>query len=122
MKIEALVRWSSFSVKQQDSTEAYLKRLVDGEESEQDIRAEVVHEYSPLVFDMDDVSRFNKANDPDHTTLRFYDSDVFVVKIPYEQFRDLYSEQTGKVILSVLPVEESEEEQDTSGKDEFEDL
>jgi hypothetical protein len=122
MKVEALVRWSELKFTgNNESEEAYLKRLVDGEEPKN--KAEIFYEYSPMVFDTDDISRFNRSNDKEHTTLRFKDGDGYVIKYPYADFMEFYIESTGKTVTSLLPVEylEAQMQEDIENMEDEED-
>jgi len=94
--IEALVRWTEFHQEEQNEVD----RLIDADATKQKIQ--VKFEFSPMCFDMADVDKFNAGNTEGLTVVRFHDSDTFVVKIPYLKFRDLFSEITGKVIMSVI--------------------
>jgi hypothetical protein len=99
MIIEVLVKWADFKIKDRDTEEDYLKRVVDGEEPQQQM--DIKFDYSPMCFDVDDIGRFNRANDPNFTTIRFKDGELYVIKVPYLKFRDLYTELTGKSILEL---------------------
>ncbi len=94
MMIEAMVRWTEMRIKPTDPEEAKYKRLMEGE-TQADFTPEFYHQFAPMVFDLSDVSRFNKSHDRGSTTLRFTDGDVCVVDITYEDFRNLYMQQTG---------------------------
>jgi uncharacterized GH25 family protein len=98
--IEALVRWTEMKFKESDKAEDYLKQVIDGEDPIP--QAEITTEFSPMVFDMEDVVRFNRANTENLTTVRFDDGDVFVVSVPYKKFCELYIQATGKSIVSVI--------------------
>lgn len=111
MKLEALVRWSELKFKESDSTQDYLDRIIGDGEQQQAPKATISYDYSPMVFDTDDISRFNRSNDPEFTTLRFKDGDGYVIKYPYLEFRDLYSQLGGRAIVSITG-EDKEEESD----------
>lgn len=103
MLIEALVRWTELDYKRDDSDEAYAKRIISGEETGPMSAPKFVFDFSPMVFDLNDIVRFNRAHDPNYTTLRFKDGDGFVIKYPYKEFLALWIELTGKNIQCILP-------------------
>jgi hypothetical protein len=103
MLIEALVRWTEMALKKEDKQEAFLRRIVDGDLNPGSLQPEFYYDFSPMVFDIRDVGRFNRAKDPGYTTIRFRDGDGAVIKIPYLEFVDLYIELTGQSIRDALP-------------------
>lgn len=117
--IETLVRWTEIRMKAENSEDALLKRLVDGDETAGRQHPEFYYDFSPMVFDLDDVARFNRSKDPEYTTIRFEDGESFIVKISYKTFVDLWVQQTGKAIYSILPddFEPSEDKKNNSEDD-----
>lgn len=105
MLVEALVRWTEIKLKKEDQEEAFLKRIVDGDETAGAgmVQPEFYYEFSPLTFDMADVSKFNRGAEANYTTVRFVDGDAFTIKVPYLDFQELYSQFTGKIVHSILP-------------------
>jgi hypothetical protein len=101
MKIEVLVRWTELKMKSQNDDESYVKRLVDGNSSTNEVEA--YYDYSPMVMDINDIARFNRSNDVNFTTLRMTDGEGYVIKFPYKEFIELYVESTGKTVMSCLP-------------------
>lgn len=102
MMVELLVRWTDIQKVHTDETEAYLKKIIDGDE-DQHHNAKVVYSYSAMTFNIRDVIRFNKAGDAQHTTIRFADNTSNVVKVTYRDFQKLYVETTGLIIQSFMP-------------------
>lgn len=103
-----MVRWTEMRIKPTDTEENQLKKLVSGEDSPE-YMPEFFYQYSPQVFEIEDVARFNRSQDKKSTTLRFKDGDSCVVDIPYEKWRKLYIQCTGKVIHSTIPDPSSNE-------------
>jgi hypothetical protein len=103
--IEVLVRWTELKMKERNDGEAYLKRIVDGEDNPYD-NLQAYHDYSPMVIDIYDIARFNKSHDTRFTTLRMKDGDGYVIKYPYKDFMELYISSTGRSILSCTPEDE----------------
>lgn len=99
-----LVRWTEVHVKQTDSEQADLKRLLEGKEMPE-FTPEFSFSYSSMVFNINDVVRFNKSQDDKCTTLRMRDGDTFVVAVDYEVFRELYISATGHNIHSFVEKE-----------------
>jgi hypothetical protein len=109
MIIEALARWTELKPgKINPNNDDEINRLINGEiheEGEESYSAalEVSYEYSPIVFNLRDVVRFNRSHDKDHVTLRFKDGEGQVIKFPYESWIKMYSELTGMAINSIVP-------------------
>lgn len=108
MVVEVVVRWTDMQLKNMDSKEIELKRIIDGEEAS--ISAEMSYSYGPMCFDMNDIARFNRSNDDGFTTVRFKDGDGYVVQVDFQAFKQLYAECTGKVI-NVIVNEKKEKRQ-----------
>jgi len=104
-----LARWSELSVKQNnvDKEEAELKRILGNEENEglNLYKTEIIHEYGPVVFEMDDVKRYNRAKEKGHTTVHFDDGDTLVLKIPYIDFLEIDVQYSGKTINDFIPLD-----------------
>lgn len=101
MMVEAMVKWMELRAKKTDGDDAQLRRLVHGEETP-DFIPEIIYSYSPMVFDMEDVSRFNRSSDMKSTTVRFHDGDYCVMDITYEEFRNLWMQLRGDNIHSTV--------------------
>lgn len=102
-KIEVFCRYRKQPSDLTDEDKAYLnaQRIIHGTDSIEDIEAEdEKYEYGGMVLDMNDIKAFNGV-DKVHTCLRFYEGDSFVIKAPYESFKQLYEELTGKYIRTV---------------------
>jgi len=99
-----LVRWTEMHVKQTDSEQADLKRLLTGQELPE-YTPEFSFAYSPMVFDMADIARFNRSQDEKSTTIRMKDGDTFVVAVGYSDFRELYISATGLNVHSFVEKE-----------------
>jgi hypothetical protein len=107
-KVQMLARWSELSIKADkiDPSEAELKRLFHGDSPEQNTyRTEVIHEYGPIVFEMNDVKRYNRAKEAGHTTVYFKDGDTLVLKIPYIDFMEIDIQYSGKQINDFIPAD-----------------
>jgi hypothetical protein len=107
-KVQMLARWSEIAVKrdQTDPGDDELKRLLGSEEPETGMyRTEIVHEYGPLTFDLEDVKRYNRAKERGHTTVHFNDGDTVVLKIPYWEFLEIDIQYSGKQISDFLPID-----------------
>lgn len=108
-KVQMLARWSELSVKQNnvDKEEAELKRILGNEENEglNLYKTEIIHEYGPVVFEMDDVKRYNRAKEKGHTTVHFDDGDTLVLKIPYIDFLEIDVQYSGKTINDFIPLD-----------------
>lgn len=104
--VEVLVRWTEVKVKKTDDNDEYVKRLIKGEsDEEQNPYKNLVayYDYSPMVIDLYDIARFNRSNDPNFTTLRMKDEEGYVIRYPYVEFCELYSQALGRQIFSLVP-------------------
>lgn len=113
--VEVLVRFTEVKMKETDEQENYLKRIVDGDNSNSSSQPELYYEFSPMIFDIDDVARFNKSRDPNLTTILFKDGAGYVVKLTYSEFTELFVKQTGKTVFTVLQDEEEPKIEDDLG-------
>ena len=122
-KVQMLARWSEMSVKQNnvDHEEEELKRLLGNETPEGSVyRTEIVHEYGPVVFEMDEVHHYNRAKEKGHTTVHFKNGEALVLKIPFIEFLEIDVQYSGKTINDFVPLdyvdpedEEMDEESDS---------
>ena len=107
MQVELLVRWTEMRQKLMSDDEAKLKRLLNGDEGDEDGSAmgpvEVVHHYSRETIDLNDIVRFNESMEKGFTTVRYTDGDANVVKIDYEKFKAYYESKMGTKIDSLVP-------------------
>jgi hypothetical protein len=104
--IEMMGRWAELSFKQDTSTEGYLKEILEGKEASE--VPQFGFTYGEIIFDMDDVKRWNSATDRECTILTMADGERIVVKYTFRDFTDLYSQVTGKLIHSVLAPNEED--------------
>lgn len=111
MVVEMMVKWTELklSTPNKSEDELFAERVISGMDTSAP-KAEYYNTYSPMVFEMDDVARFNRSNDPKCTTIRFKDGDGYVILVKYEDFRDLYTECTGSAILSTIDQEDKPED------------
>lgn len=70
---------------------------VDHERNKLLFKRDDKYEYSPLSFDLKDVKMSNSADD-EHTYLRFYGGEQFVIKCDYETFKNMYQFFNGSLI------------------------
>lgn len=108
MKVQMLARWSELAIKSEDvdPNEAELKRILGNDEGEKGMfRTEVIHEYGPVVFEMEDVKRYNRAKEKGHTTVHFNDGDTLVLKISFLEFLEIDIQYSGKQISDFVPVD-----------------
>jgi hypothetical protein len=106
MIVEMLVRWTEMSFKKSKSDDDEIRRIINGDDNSSfgGLQPEITHDYSPIVFNMEDVARFNRGSEPGYTTVRFYDGDAYTMKVSYKEFMSIYSEfKDGKFIHSHLP-------------------
>jgi cell division septal protein FtsQ len=100
MMIELMVRWTEMRIKPNDDNDAKLKKLLDGE-SQPAFTPDFYTQIAPMVFEMNDVARYNKSQDKKSTTVRMKDGDIFIVEVGFDDFKNLYTECTGKAIVIV---------------------
>jgi hypothetical protein len=107
-RVQMLARWSELSIKANniDQEEADLKRIMGTDMNESPLyKTEVVHEYGPVVFEMEDVKRYNRAKEKGHTTVHFDDGDTLVLKIPFLEFLEIDIQYSGKQINDFVPID-----------------
>ena|ERR1700749_3058852 len=109
VKVQMLARWSELAFKKQahDSDEAEVRRIISGDDSMDNgiIHTELVHEYSPITFYMDDVKSYNRSKEKGHTTVKFKDGDTVVLKIPYFEFMEIDIQCSGNHVVDYLPTD-----------------
>lgn len=98
--VEMLARWVEVSMPQEDEEMDEVERLLSNKEEHDPPKFSI--SYAPVVFDILDVVRWNKSSNEDCTILLFNDGERMVVKYPYNTFKDLYMQMTGKAISSVI--------------------
>ena len=90
MMLEVLVRWTEF-------------KTAEGlDDFESTPKFQASYDISPMVIDVNDIKRFNKANEKGYTTIRFDDGDGCVIKYDFDSFSEVYSEMTGKSITRLI--------------------
>mgnify|MGYP001607642878 CR=1 FL=1 len=101
MMIEVLVRWPDLEVR--NDAESKLDQIINGEEP----KVSLTYTYSPMVFSIKDLRAFNKVN-LEHTAIRFYNGDVYTIKVPYPDFKEIYVDATGNSISYYQPISDGE--------------
>lgn len=122
-KVQMLARWSELAIKQNniDQEEAELKRLLGGDQNEAPVyKTEIVHEFGPVVFELEDVHHYNRAKEQGLTTVHFRNGDSLVLKIPFMDFMEIDIQYSGKQVNDFIPIdyvdpedEEMDEETDS---------
>jgi hypothetical protein len=99
MKIQLPVRWSER--RNASSDEAYLKRLIRGEEDGEAVSPEEVqHIYGSVVLDVKDIRAYNDLDD-DHCILRTYYNDSYCVALSLDVLKQVMVELTGENITII---------------------
>lgn len=104
-KVEFLGRFANRKKKtEEEKQEEQIDRLINpdkydrpGKEAE-DVEIEFM--YDPITLDLEDIGQHIRL-DKHHTQLNMKNSSMFVVKIPYDSFNELYQSQMGIYILKV---------------------
>jgi hypothetical protein len=121
VKVQMLARWSELAFKRQqtDPNEAELRRIIGGDDESDNgmIHTEVVHEYGPVTFFMEDVKSYNRSKEEGHTTVKFKDGDTLVLKIPYYDFMEVDIQTSGNQILDYLPLDYIDPQEEILGED-----
>lgn len=117
-----LARWSELAFKKQntDPKEDELRRIISGDDEASNgiLHTEVVHEYGPVTFYMDDVKSYNRSKEAGHTTVKFKDGDTLVLKISYYDFMEVDIQSSGNQVLDYLPLDYVDPEEEILGEDE----
>lgn len=103
-----LARWSELSFRKtnNDPAEDELRRIIGNEASDQNfIKTDIIHEYGPVTFFLDDVKSYNRSKEKGHTTVKFKDGDTLVLKIPYFEFMEIDIQYSGNQVHDFLPTD-----------------
>ena len=98
MTIEVMVRWPDIDIRKTERSD--IDRLIDGEEDS--VEATIKFVYTPMCMELTPDISFNQATDSLHTVVRYPNGDVRVIKFPYEDFKRVFIECTGKTILTLI--------------------
>ena len=110
MKIELLIRWAEKTQDPDKLEEINARRIITGEED--DFNAEsTTYSYDYIVLDTKDIKSFHRLDD-DHLILKMYSEDAYCVKLPYESFKEAYTQLTRKTITELRAVSISEKDLD----------
>lgn len=101
MKVQLPVRWSDHR-KPSNNSEAYLRKIIDGEEPTEDEEIEYV--YGSLIIDTKDIRSYNDI-DEEHCILRTYFNDSYCVALNFEDLKQVMSELTGDNITIIRKME-----------------
>lgn len=112
MKIQVQARWIDNSPKSEDKEELKLKRLIEGDDDDQE--EDLNYVYHPLVLDTKDIKSFNEL-DERHSTIRMYGGDMFTILVSFEGFKEVLMSLTQEninIIIEEEVFEDEEEEED----------
>jgi hypothetical protein len=101
MKVQFPVRWTDRKLPL-DSSDAYIKRVIDGEEVPS---AEPSYTYGTVVLETKDVRCYNDM-DANHSILRTYFNDSYCIAIGFEDLKRLMVEITGENITIISKAED----------------
>jgi hypothetical protein len=123
MKVQLPVRWTD--KKKIDDQEAYIRRLVEGEEAEAASKGEIEFVYGNIIMDVDDIRNYNDY-DAEHCILRTYQDDSYCIAIPLDDLKRIMVELTGqsitvirKQIVSEIPKKPKKKKGDTPPEDDL---
>lgn len=97
MKIEVPIRWKEY-IQTPEALEARNNRRIISGDEDVEVEENVRYYYDYMTFDIEDVIRFYPFNEQ-HTIVCMVDENSFCVHLPYESFKDIYAESTGKLIM-----------------------
>lgn len=99
MKLELLIRWAEKIQDPDKIEEIKARRIITGDED--DMNAEsTTYSYDYIVLDTKDIKSFHRL-DEEHFILKTYSEDAYCVKLPYEAFKDAYTQLTRKTITEL---------------------
>lgn len=99
MKVELYARFPKKKVlSDEEKQEIEIQKLINPDYTHE---SKVEHEYEQLVLDLKDVSEWIRY-DSSHTQIMKYNNIMYIVRIPYEAFNELYEDVTGTQIKKVL--------------------
>lgn len=100
-EIEFLARFpkmKEIELSEDEEQSRMVDRLVSGEPMDgRGKEYEIDFEYAPITVAMEDIVRYYEY-DKNHTTIKFFDGDAFVVKYKYKFFKILREHVTGNFI------------------------
>lgn len=102
MKVEFQCRFKKLILSDEQKAQKEANRIIHGEDTSYDNfdPEDDTYTYVGLVLDIKDIRVFN-AVDKDHTCIRTYQLDSFIVKIPYAAFVHFYQNETANLIKKV---------------------
>lgn len=108
MQLELPIRWS-----ETDREASRTARVIDGED---DYVEKVKYTHSRLIIDAHDIGPFY-ALDERNTMINDKLGKVYCVTIPFDQFKKIHTEVTGKAIMTIqVRVEEETKSEPTVNK------
>lgn len=101
-KVEFIGRFANRKKKSKaDKEDDYINSLI-GKSLEED-EPEIEFMYDPITLDIEKVDEHIRL-DRGHTQLNMTTGKMYIVKVPYDQFTELYQQLTGTSILKVQMV------------------
>jgi hypothetical protein len=98
-KVEFLARFQKKKTLSEDDKAFIEAQRIINPEAEIKIEDEIETEYDLLIIDLKDISDVIRY-DEEHTQIIKYSNMLYVLKIPYDEFREIYSSTLGVLIYS----------------------
>jgi hypothetical protein len=115
MEIQLPVRWSTHEI---DRDKLKRSRLMGNDTDEMSAPIKTKYERGYLVVNLDHVQGFNSyGKSMEYTVLRVYPADSFLVTIPFEDFKKIYTKLKGTPVIAI-----EELIAEDNGQDELKDL
>jgi len=99
-KILAYARFkSSNKLSDEEKAEIAAKKIIDPEYDETE---SIKYDYDLLVTDLDEISDFLRF-DKEHTQITKKTNIIYILKISFQEFLELYQDMTGAIIFDTTP-------------------
>ncbi len=105
MMVEFMGRWASKKPKtKQDKKDDYIQSLInkslDEDDEDEKRQSEIVFTYDPICLNLDNIDEFVRL-DKQHVQLNMLTGRMYVIRISFNEFEELYQELTKRKIVRV---------------------
>ena len=105
MKIQVLCRFTkkkkAHELSDEDRAELMANKIINSSFDDTDSLSMVEYEYDPVIFNLEDIVQFLRFDDKHTEVKTIHDYDL-IVKIPFDEFKQVYMELSGNSIQEIL--------------------
>lgn len=106
MMVELLVRYGknkkTSDLSEEDLALIQSKRILEEDYDYTKDKDFVSYTYDYVIVDFKNISEIMRL-DPEHTQINKYNNTMWIAKIPYEEFKAIYTQVTGVAIMVTEP-------------------